>query len=83
MAGLTSNETQQVEAANASGKAPVVFVHGLWLLPSSWDRWQAVFDDYGSYSLGTVTVDPKDSRIVCGSFSKVSLLRMSRNSLTA
>jgi pimeloyl-ACP methyl ester carboxylesterase len=38
---------QQVEAANASGRAPVVFVHGLWLLPNSWDRWAAVFEEAG------------------------------------
>jgi hypothetical protein len=29
----------QVDKANASGRTPVVFIHGLWLLPSSWDRW--------------------------------------------
>ena len=51
MAGLTSNETQQVEAANASGKAPVVFVHGLWLLPSSWDRWRTAFEEAGFATL--------------------------------
>jgi non-heme chloroperoxidase len=33
----------QVKQANASGRTPVVFIHGLWLLPSSWDRWAAVF----------------------------------------
>jgi len=38
---------QQVEAANASGRAPVVFVHGLWLLPGSWDRWAGVFEEAG------------------------------------
>src|SRR3954454_22733594 len=38
---------QQIEAANASGKTPVVFVHGLWLLPSSWDRWAGVFEEAG------------------------------------
>jgi len=38
---------QQVEAANASGRAPVVFVHGLWLLPNSWDRWAGVFEEAG------------------------------------
>src|SRR4051812_45396137 len=38
---------QQIEAANASGKTPVVFVHGLWLLPSSWDRWATVFEEAG------------------------------------
>ncbi|MEU7532187.1 alpha/beta hydrolase [Saccharothrix sp. NPDC042600] len=37
----------QVEAANASGRPPVVFIHGLWLLPSSWQRWAAVFEAAG------------------------------------
>ena len=30
---------EQVEQANATGRTPVLFIHGLWLLPSSWDRW--------------------------------------------
>src|SRR6185436_12858332 len=38
---------EQVEAANTSGRTPAVFVHGLWLLPSSWDRWAALFDEAG------------------------------------
>jgi non-heme chloroperoxidase len=38
---------EQIERANASGLQPVVFIHGLWLLPSSWDRWMTVFDDAG------------------------------------
>ena len=38
---ITEHELEQIERANASGRTPVVFVHGLWLLPSSWDRWQA------------------------------------------
>jgi non-heme chloroperoxidase len=37
----------QVERANATGLQPVVFVHGLWLLPSSWDRWAKVFEEAG------------------------------------
>src|SRR6202045_2586857 len=37
----------QVDQANASGRTPVVFIHGLWLLPSSWDRWAAVFEEAG------------------------------------
>ena len=41
---ITAN---QVDHANASGRTPVVFIHGLWLLPSSWDRWAAVFDQAG------------------------------------
>jgi pimeloyl-ACP methyl ester carboxylesterase len=51
MAGLTLNETQQVETANASGRTPVVFVHGLWLLPSSWDRWRTAFEAAGFATL--------------------------------
>jgi pimeloyl-ACP methyl ester carboxylesterase len=36
-----------VARANASGRTPVVFIHGLWLLPSSWDRWVSVFESAG------------------------------------
>jgi non-heme chloroperoxidase len=39
--------TEQVERANASTRTPVVFVHGLWLLPHSWDRWADLFDEAG------------------------------------
>jgi pimeloyl-ACP methyl ester carboxylesterase len=46
-AAITEQESEQVERANASGKVPVVFVHGLWLLPSSWDRWVEVFEEAG------------------------------------
>src|SRR5882757_3183001 len=38
---------EQIEQANASGKTPVMFIHGLWLLPSSWDRWAEVFAEAG------------------------------------
>jgi len=37
----------QVEHANTSGLTPVVFIHGLWLLPHSWDRWATVFEQAG------------------------------------
>jgi len=40
-------ETAQVARANATTRTPVVFVHGLWLLPSSWDRWAALFEEAG------------------------------------
>jgi len=48
---ITEHEEQQIEAANASGLVPIVFVHGLWLLPSSWDRWAAVFGEAGYTAL--------------------------------
>ncbi|MFE2429449.1 alpha/beta hydrolase [Streptomyces sp. NPDC059373] len=44
---MTANDVQQIEQANASGRIPVVFVHGLWLLPSSWDRWATHFEQAG------------------------------------
>jgi len=44
---ITEHESEQVERANSSGRTPVVFVHGLWLLPSSWDRWATLFEDAG------------------------------------
>jgi non-heme chloroperoxidase len=37
----------QIRIANASGRTPVVFIHGLWLLRRSWDRWAAVFEQAG------------------------------------
>ena len=44
---LNEREQTEVERANASGHQPVVFVHGLWLLASSWDRWRRMFEDAG------------------------------------
>jgi pimeloyl-ACP methyl ester carboxylesterase len=48
---ITEHEAAQVERANASGRTPVVFVHGLWLLPSSWDRWAELFETAGYVAL--------------------------------
>jgi non-heme chloroperoxidase len=48
---VTSWEAEQVDRANASGLQPVAFVHGLWLLPSSWDRWTAHFEESGYTAL--------------------------------
>jgi pimeloyl-ACP methyl ester carboxylesterase len=51
MATVTEREGTQVERANETGLQPVLFVHGLWLLPSSWDRWAAVFEEAGYTAL--------------------------------
>jgi len=48
---ITEHEAAQVDRANASGATPVVFVHGLWLLPSSWDRWVTLFEETGYVAL--------------------------------
>jgi pimeloyl-ACP methyl ester carboxylesterase len=44
---VSERESKQIEAANTSGKTPVVFIHGLWLLPSSWDNWVDFFEENG------------------------------------
>ena len=51
MAVITEHEEEQLDQANGSGRTPVVFVHGLWLLPTSWDRWRTVFDEAGYTTL--------------------------------
>jgi non-heme chloroperoxidase len=48
---INEHEAGQVARANATGRTPVVFVHGLWLLPSSWDRWATVFEAAGYTAL--------------------------------
>jgi pimeloyl-ACP methyl ester carboxylesterase len=47
MTSISGREQEQIEAANASGNTPVVFIHGLWLLPSSWDNWAEFFKKAG------------------------------------
>jgi len=48
---VTDHEAQQIARSNATGLQPIVFVHGLWLLPSSWDRWAAFFEEAGFTAL--------------------------------
>lgn len=48
---ISEHEAEQVKRANATKLRPVVFVHGLWLLPSSWDRWATVFEEAGFIAL--------------------------------
>jgi non-heme chloroperoxidase len=43
----TEREQHEIETANASGRQPVVFVHGLWLLAGSWDAWRVLFEERG------------------------------------
>src|SRR5258707_370664 len=48
---LTDWEKAEIDRANASGLVPVVFVHGLWLLSSSWQRWRDLFEANGYITL--------------------------------
>jgi pimeloyl-ACP methyl ester carboxylesterase len=58
---LTQRETHQTEQANASGKTPVVFIHGLWLLPSSWDNWAQLFEEAGYAAVTPVWPDDPET----------------------
>ena len=55
---ISSREAAEIAAANQSDRRPVVFVHGLWLLPTSWDPWRELFEQRG---YATLAVDwPRD-----------------------
>ncbi|MCP2032205.1 pimeloyl-ACP methyl ester carboxylesterase [Okibacterium sp. HSC-33S16] len=58
---LTDAELAEIERANDSGRMPVVFVHGLWLLSSSWDRWRALFEEAGYATLAPIWPDDPDT----------------------
>ena len=44
---VATSAEEQIDLTNDTGRTPVVFIHGLWLLPSSWDRWATVFAEAG------------------------------------
>jgi non-heme chloroperoxidase len=56
-----STVDEQLERANASGLQPIVFIHGLWLLPSSWDRWATVFEEAGYTTVSPGWPDDPDT----------------------
>lgn len=58
---LTTTELDEITAANASGKTPVVFVHGLWLLSSSWRAWRDLFEEQGYATLAPGWPDDPDT----------------------
>jgi pimeloyl-ACP methyl ester carboxylesterase len=71
-ASISERENREIEAANASGNAPVVFIHGLWLLPSSWDAWADFFEQAGYAPL---TPDwPDDPQTVQGARAEPEVL---------
>jgi non-heme chloroperoxidase len=71
-APVTAREQEQITRANATAATPVVFIHGLWLLPSSWDRWAALFEDAGYVAL---TPDwPDDPETVQGARAEPEVL---------
>src|SRR5262249_62255424 len=51
MTHLTPHEQEEIDRANTSGLQPVIFVHGLYLLASSWDNWRTFFEERGYTTL--------------------------------
>jgi pimeloyl-ACP methyl ester carboxylesterase len=47
MSAITATEAEQIRKANQSGKTPVDFIHGLWVLASSWKNWADLFEEAG------------------------------------
>src|SRR6476660_2609108 len=69
---ITDQEREQIERANATTKTPVVFIHGLWLLPSSWDNWVEVFEEAGY--VGLTPTWPDDPETVEGARAEPEVL---------
>jgi len=61
MTTLTVHEREDIDRANRSGLQPVVFVHGLWLLASSWDNWRKFFEEQGYTTIAPGWPDDPES----------------------
>ena len=61
MATLTAHEQEEIARANSSGLPPVLFVHGLWLLSSSWGTWRQLFEANGYTTIAPGWPDDPDT----------------------
>ena len=72
VSSISEREGGEIAAANASDGTPVVFIHGLWLLPSSWAKWADLFKEAGYMPL---TPDwPDDPQTVEGARAEPEVL---------
>ena len=71
MTVITQHEAEQVKRANGTGRTPVMFIHGLWLLPSSWDRWAALFEERGFTALTPGWPDDPDTAMEANAHPEV------------
>ena len=79
MASISERESREIEEANASSATPVVFIHGLWLLPNSWANWADFFKQAGYAPVSlcpgeafAVEVDVADEEGVAGMYAQTS-----------
>lgn len=61
MSEISRREAEEVARAEQSGREPVVFVHGLWLLPESWSRWRELFEENGYTTLAPAWPDDPET----------------------
>ena len=54
-------ELAEVTRANDSGLKPIVFVHGLWMLGSSWQPWRDLFEANGYTTIAPGWPDDPES----------------------
>lgn len=57
----SDDERGMIARANDSGRTPIVFLHGLWLLQGSWERWAEYFEQHGYIALCPGWPDDPDS----------------------
>jgi non-heme chloroperoxidase len=69
---ISEHEAAQIERANATDATPVVFIHGLWLLPSSWDSWVTLFEEADYVALTPEW--PDDPETVAGARAEPEVL---------
>jgi non-heme chloroperoxidase len=60
-ATILEHDFSECDRVNATGRQPVVFIHGLWLLPNSWDRWAGLFEEAGYAALAPGWPDDPDT----------------------
>jgi hypothetical protein len=61
---IGDHDLEQVERANETGATPAVFVHGLWLRSSSWDRRIDVFEEAGYVGVAAMRRRPDQHDVV-------------------
>ncbi len=69
---ISEHEAAQIERANAADATPVVVIHGLWLLPSSWDSWVTLFEEADYVALTPEW--PDDPETVAGARAEPEVL---------
>ena len=58
---LTEQERHDIQRANELGRQPVLLMHGLWLLSSSWDTWRTLIEENGFVAVAPGSPDDPET----------------------